>query len=378
MALGEAFHQRAVRRLSQRLSEAEKAALLVFDPANIAYLTGLTIAHSERPIAACLWADGRIALFVPQMEADHLASGWVRDIRWYAEYPADESPVRWMAREAGDPLVVDAVAAEHWLEIVAEVEDATLDDMVAELRAVKTEAEIELIALAAEFADLALERTFARLTSGSSEQDVLADILSMVDGIMRQELGDRYVGPVPAITGTLQSGMRAALPAAPTSGKRLARGDNVIVEFTARVGGYYAQAGCTFFVGDPLRDVVRWVEASMLAQAAALEAMTPGATAASVDLAARKTLERFGLAVNVRHRTGHGIGLSRWEQPWLIRADNTVLQPGMVLVNRPGIYVPGRTGARNSQTVVIEAEGARVLNPRLERWADLESRLKEF
>src|SRR5690606_10048984 len=198
MALGEAFHQRAVRRLSQRLSEAEKAALLVFDPANIAYLTGLTIAHSERPIAACLWADGRIALFVPQMEADHLASGWVRDIRWYAEYPADESPVRWMAREAGDPLVVDAVAAEHWLEIVAEVEDATLDDMVAELRAVKTEAEIELIALAAEFADLALERTFARLTSGSSEQDVLADILSMVDGIMRQELGDRYVGPVPA------------------------------------------------------------------------------------------------------------------------------------------------------------------------------------
>lgn len=378
MTLGEAFHRRAARRLSEQLTGLSKTATLIFDPANFRYLTGLTAGASDRPAAACVWADGKVALFVPQLDAERLAAGWIRDVRWYAEYPAEESPVRWMAREAGGPLVIDTVSATHFREITAGVEGAELSDLVAGLRLFKGEAEIELIERAAEFADMALERTFARLTTGSPEWDVLAEMVAAVDGIMRHELGELYDIDGPAISGSLQSGTRAALPAAPTSGKRLARGDNVIVEFTVSVGGYRAQAGCTFFVGDPLRDVVRWVEASMHAQAAARGAMTPGVTCEAVDTAARRTAERLGLGSNLRHRTGHGIGLSRWEAPWLTRSDTMALQPGMVLLNRPGVYIPGRTGARNSETIVIEPDGPRVLNPRIERWANLEARLKEF
>lgn len=378
MVLGEAFHRKVARLLGEQLTARGKHAMLIFDPANIRYVTGVAYVPTDRPLAACVWADGSAALLVPQMEAEHLGSGWVRDVRWYAEYPAEEPPVRWMAREAGSPLVIDGTSAANWRDVTAEAEDTEILDLVAELRMVKTPAELELIERAAIYADLALERTFARLTTGSTERDVLADIVSAVDNIMRAELGDHYDQIGPAITGTVRSGTRTAQPNAPTSNRRLTRGDSVIVEFTASVAGYRAQAGCTFFVGDPLRDIVRWVEASIHAQAAAREAAVPGATAEAVDLSARRTFDRFGLTNNIRHRTGHGIGLDVREAPWLARSDRTELKVGMVLVNHPGIYIQGRTGARNTETIVVEPDGPRVLNPRIERWSNLEARLKEF
>lgn len=378
MVLGEAFHRRAVANLAERLRSDDKQSMLIFDPANLQYLTGMTFVPTDRPVAACITVDGRASLLVPQLEAEHAATGWIRDIRWYHETSLDVSPVQWMAREAQSPLVIDSVTAKDWLEITAVAEDAALSDAVADLRLIKTPAEIELIERAAEFADLALERTFARLTTGSTERDVLADIVAAVDAIMRDQLGDLYPDSGSALTGTIHGGTRAAYPNTTASSRRLARGDSVIVEFIATVGHYKAQAGCTFFVGDPLRDVVRWVEAAMIAQQAAREAMVIGATGEAVDQAARKTFDRLGLGNGLRHRTGQGIGLSTYEPPYLTRGESRELQIGMVLVNQPGAYVAGRTGVRNSETVVIEEEGVRLLNPRIERWNQLESRLKEF
>ncbi|HET9015222.1 MAG TPA: Xaa-Pro peptidase family protein [Thermomicrobiaceae bacterium] len=378
MVLGEAFYRRATKDVAARLDERGKTAMLIFEPANVRYVTGVSFMPAGRPLAACIWADGRAALFVPHLDAEQAGTGWVRDIRWYAEYPAPESPVRWMAREAGGPLVVDTLEAAAWAQLRDEVDDTELADPVGELRRVKTPAELDLIERAAEYADLALERTFARLTSGSAEREVLAEIVTVVDGMMRAELGDLYDDQGPAITGSLQSGTRAALPDAPASARRLTRGDSVIAEFVANVGGYHAWSGATFFVGDPLRDVVRWVEAAIAAQDASRAAMAPGTPAETVDQAARKVLDRLGMISNVRHRTGQGIGLARREAPWLTRGEQTPLAEGMVLVNRPGLYVPGRTGTRNAETVAVGADGPRVLNPRLERWSDVEARLKEF
>ena len=283
-----------------------------------------------------------------------------------------------MAREAGGPLIVDDIAASEWDGVKAEIEESELADYVADLRLIKSQPEIDLIKRATDFSDLALERVFARLTSGSSERDALHEILCVVDTIMRSELGELYDPLSRPITGVMHSGTRAAFPHAPTSGRSLSRSDTVTVEFTAQVAGYHAKSGATFFVGDPLRDVVRWVEASMSAQEAARDAMMPGATAESVDQAARKVIERLGFSGMLRHRTGHGIGLSEREAPWLVRSQATVLKPGMVLVNQPGVYVTGRTGGRTCETVVIEEEGPRVLNPRIDRWSTPEARLKEF
>ncbi len=378
MVLGEAFHCQVVSALAARLSELNQQALLLFDPANVRYVTGVSLAPSPLPAAACIWADGRVALLLPASELELAAQSWVRDVRHYDDAIDDIEPFRWIAREAGGPLLIDTLPAAAWQVMAAEVEELALQDLAGELRRVKTPAELALIERAAEYADIALERTFARLASGSTELEILADVVHSVTMLMRDELGEYFELVEPALTGVIQSGTRAALPSAPASTRRLSRGDVVVAEFTACVAGYHAQAGCTFFVGDPLRDAVRWVETAVQAQAATLEAAVSGATAATVDRAARRVIERAGLAKAVQGVTGHGIGLARWEAPWLRASDQTRLAEGMVLVLRPGVSITGRTGARHAQTVVIEAERSRVLNPRQERWARLEDRLKEF
>lgn len=85
---------------------------------------------------------------------------------------------------------------------------------------------------------------------------------------------------------------------------------------------------------------------------------------AAIDAAARAVLERHGLGPDYRlpglpHRTGHGIGLSVHEAPYLVRGDETPLQPGMCFSNEPMIVVPGRFGVRLEDHFHVTDHGAR-------------------
>ena len=100
------------------------------------------------------------------------------------------------------------------------------------------------------------------------------------------------------------------------------------------------------------------------AQRAALEAVRPGVTAEQVDAAARDVLAREGLAEFFVHRTGHGIGLSVHEEPYIVAGNDLPLTPGMAFSIEPGIYFPGRWGARIEDIVVVTEDGGAAVNNR--------------
>ncbi|MCD6028562.1 MAG: peptidase, partial [Thermomicrobiales bacterium] len=62
------------------------------------------------------------------------------------------------------------------------------------------------------------------------------------------------------------------------------------------------------------------------------------------------------------HRTGHGLGLSLHEEPYLIEGNTLPLEEGMVFSDEPGVYFPGKFGIRIEDTVVCTADGGRRLN----------------
>ena len=71
----------------------------------------------------------------------------------------------------------------------------------------------------------------------------------------------------------------------------------------------------------------------------------------------RDVLRKYGYEEYAIHRIGHGQGLGRHEEPFLIFNSTLVLQEGMVFTVEPGIYIPGLGGFRHSDTLIITKDG---------------------
>ena len=128
--------------------------------------------------------------------------------------------------------------------------------------------------------------------------------------------------------------------------------------------GYNSDCTRTYSLGEPTPEVAEQYAALQRAQAAAVAAVRPGVTAEQVDAAARDLLAEAGLAEYFVHRTGHGIGLSVHEEPYIVAGNGLQLAEGMTFSVEPGIYLPGRWGARIEDIVIVTADGAESVNGR--------------
>ena len=143
---------------------------------------------------------------------------------------------------------------------------------------------------------------------------------------------------------------------------KLKPGDFVLIDMGTGVEGYQSDMTRTEAYGEPTQLQKDIYQIVLEANLAGIAAIKPGIPASAVDAAARGVIERAGYGDKFIHRTGHGIGLEGHEAPGVGIDCNEILQPGMCITVEPGIYLPGVTGVRIEDLLIVTEDGCENLN----------------
>lgn len=352
-------------RLAAASSAARSAGLagLIITPGyDLRYLVGSRAQTFERLTALVLPATGDPTIVVPRMELASLKDSAVPEIGVAVRDWVDgEDPYALVAAAlGGGPVataVTDSMPALHLLPL-ADVLGAVpvlATDVLRTLRMVKDPEEVDALRKAGAAIDRVHARVPEFLAPGRTEADVAADIAEAIVAEGHSEVAFIIVG----------SGPHGADPHHECSDRELQAGDIVVVDIGGPYDpGYNSDSTRTYSLGEPDPEVARRYAVLQEAQRAAVEAVRPGVTAEQVDAAARDVLAAQGLADAFVHRTGHGIGLSVHEEPYIVAGNSLPLQEGMAFSVEPGIYFPGHWGARIEDIVIVTADGALSVNNR--------------
>ncbi|WP_341955924.1 Xaa-Pro peptidase family protein [Microbacterium sp. LWH13-1.2] len=334
-------------------------AVIVGPGPDLQYLVGVEGDTIERLTALVLGPGFAPRIIVPRMELAKVRSTAVGELGIaVSDWVDGEKPYDLVAAALGTVTrvgVSDALPALHVVPLAerigVRVELAT--PVLRESRMVKDADEIAELRKAGAAIDAVHRRVPEWLRAGRTEREVAADI---AEAIVAE--GHRTVEFV--IVG---SGPNGADPHHEVSDRMIDDGDIVVVDIGGAVpSGYNSDSTRTYVVGTPDVDAAERIAVLVRAQQAAVDAARPGATAQEVDAAARQVLADAGLGEAFLHRTGHGIGVSVHEEPYIAPGNDLVLREGMAFSIEPGIYFAGEWGARIEDIVVVTADGCERLN----------------
>lgn len=339
------------------MADRDVPALVLGPGADMRHLIGYAAHADPRPTLLVVRADGAHGLLVPRLEAANAADVAVP----VATYEEDQDPFGVVAGllDGGDAAGAWAVGEQLWASFLLRLQArhpsvrwTSAGPLTAAVRMVKTPAEVAALRRAGEAIDAVHAQLPAMLVAGRTERGVAEDIGDAMRVQGHDEVAFAIVG----------SGPNGAAPHHEVSDRVLQAGDAVVVDIGGPVQGWYSDCTRNYVLGEAPAGYEEAHRALMAAQQAAVDAVRPGVTAASVDAAAREVLEGAGYGEAFIHRTGHGIGLEVHEAPYIVAGNDLVLEEGMTFSIEPGIYLDGRFGMRLEDIVAVTADGVTRLN----------------
>jgi len=305
------IHAARRERLRAVLAAGDVDAALITSLVNVRYLTGLASSNAALLAPAdgvpVLATDSRYAL-AAERDCPNVELLTCRAVETALAELAGRRGLRRLAFEAHEMTVerYDALSSA-----ADELQLRPLGRAVEELRMVKDDAEIALLARACAITGAAFDEAVPWIAAGMTERELAVLIeRAMVDAGAEQ----------PAFDTIVASGPNGAIP-------------------------HHSPAGWQ-------RDLYALAAA---AQRAGIEAARPGAPVAEVDAAARDVIAEAGLGEYFSHGLGHGVGLEIHEAPMLGRGRPGRLGDRVPITVEPGIYLPGRGGVRIEDTLVVRA-----------------------
>ncbi|WP_261675815.1 aminopeptidase P family protein [Streptomyces lusitanus] len=348
-----------MERAARQAADAGLAGLLVAPGPDLVWLTGYAPPAVTERLTLLLLAAGREpVLVVPTLEAPDAEKATGAPALTLRDWTDGKDPYALTAAlldGRGRFGVSDNAWALHLLGLQQALPGTSyvpLTEALPMLRAVKDAAELERLAAAGAAADAAFEEIRNVRFSGRRESEVAADLAALL----------RRFGHAQVDFTIVASGPNGANPHHEAGDRRIERGDMVVLDFGGLKDGYGSDTSRTVHVGEPTEEERRVHDLVREAQEAGFRAVRPGAACQDVDRAARAVIAGAGYGEYFIHRTGHGIGVTTHEPPYMIEGEERPLVPGMCFSVEPGVYLPGRFGVRIEDIVTVTEDGGRRLN----------------
>lgn len=349
-------------RMARAVSAAVEAGLtgvIVTPGPDLVWLTGYRpTAITERLTMLVLRPDQEPALLVPVLErpdAESAEGSAALSITDWADGADPYQVASTLLRPDGRFGISDSAWSLHLLGLQRELPASryrSLTECLPMLRAVKDSKELARLARAGAAADSAYTEIIRMPFAGRRETEVAADLAGLLRRFGHEQVDFTVVGAGPdGANPHHQAGDRVIQP-----------GDAVVLDFGGLLDGYGSDTTRTVCAGEPSAEVREVHQIVRKAQQAAFEAVRPGVACQDIDRVARGVIAAAGFGERFIHRTGHGIGVTTHEPPYIVEGEDRPLVPGMCFSIEPGIYLPGRFGVRIEDIVAVTADGGQRLN----------------
>lgn len=348
-----------MRRVVADAGEAGLDGLLITPGPDLVWLTGYRpTAITERLTVLVLSPDQEPTLLVPTLERPDAEAAVGAPALSIEDWADGEDPfVRASALIRADATmgIADSAWAMHLLGLQEALPGSVYRSLTRSLpmfRAVKDANELARLTAAGAAADAVYEQVLDVRFAGRRETEVATDLARMLREMGHEQVDFTVVG----------SGPNGANPHHEAGDRTMETGDAVVLDFGGLMHGYGSDTSRTVSVGEPSARVREVHEVVRLAQQAGVDAVRPGVACQEVDRAARSVIADAGYGDRFIHRTGHGIGTTTHEPPYMIEGEEQPMVPGMCFSVEPGIYLPGDFGVRIEDIVTVTETGGQRLN----------------
>lgn len=219
-------------------------------------------------------------------------------------------------------------------------------DPVILCRLIKEEEEIALMQRAAELTREGIEFAISKIEEGVRENEIAREFELFVRARGADSLS---FSPIIAF------GPSSSFPHYRAGSRPFQKNDPVTIDVGIKMGGYASDLTRSFGIGEEYGEVHTAVQRVHDRLVAALK---PGMPIKELHRLAHVYSDEEGFLPNVRHGIGHFIGLEVHEGYSFAKAENQILEEGMVLTIEPGLYFPHQFGVRIENTFVIRKDGA--------------------
>ena len=380
-----------IRSIQAGLRKAKLDAMILRLPENIVMSLGVWPMNGFS-YAVVTAADGPAALVAPSCEDREMGGCWAPDVRFFVwprlGMPDPAEAIRTELSDVARKLRLtrgrigyegsfESVAPSHNAgEVLAPCEssiaylksilpsarwsDAT--DLLHELRACKTDAEIDRLRTAHRVAAFGLQAFHKAVRPGVSEAELAGTVYAqcLTRGVALK--GVRHVNVFPQVS-TGPNTFRAWRPVVTTGSRKMKPGEIAVLELAVCVDGFWADVTRVKVAGKPSAVQREAFAAVKAAQAAAVACIKPGVKASRPDEISSRMFTDAGFEKNIVHLTGHGLGFRYHEPtPFLIRGNDAVkFKKGHVCSVEPGLYDKKWGGIRLEDNVAVVTGGVEVL-----------------